>query len=108
MKNGAEIEMECERAAEIQEQLTGKAPTCEAGKTYDGCATECSYITCEMAVKNDLNFEPTDKCEDNGFSDKLFLKIIIFRKFSPSFKIASFFFLNLAAPGCNIFVTNIL
>ena len=74
VKNGAQIEMQCEKAAEIQEQLTGKAPTCEAGKTYDGCATECSYITCEMAVENDNNWEPTDKCEDNGFSDKLFSK----------------------------------
>ena len=74
MKKGAKIDISCERAAEMQKQLTGKAPTCEDGKTYDGCATECSYMTCEMAVENDKNWEPTDKCEDNGFSDKFFLR----------------------------------
>ena len=50
-KSGEQIETDCARMAEIQKQLTGKEPVCPEGKIFDGCATECSYMTCEDAVK---------------------------------------------------------
>ena len=51
VKSGEEIDTDCTKMAEIQKQLTGQEPFCPDGKTFDGCATECSYMTCEDAVK---------------------------------------------------------
>ena len=60
------IEIDCARLAEIEENLTGVAPECPAGQSFNGCATECNYKTCAQAIENDQNFRAIDTCEDNG------------------------------------------
>ena len=62
-KDGATVETNCKRMAEIEENLTGKAPVCETGRTFDGCATECSYKSCDLAIENSKNFQEAHSCE---------------------------------------------
>ena len=63
VKNDIKIDISCSKLVETQELLTGMAPECPAGKVYDGCATECSYMTCEQAMQNDEHFYPIAHCE---------------------------------------------
>ena len=62
-KSDQNVEIDCARLAEIEENLTGKAPECPAGQSFNGCATECSYKTCAQAIENQNNFRQIDTCE---------------------------------------------
>ena len=80
--DGATVETNCERMAEIEENLTGKAPVCETGRTFDGCATECSYKTCDLAIENSKNFKEADSCEGTrNYFTKRILKFVFSKVF---------------------------
>ena len=60
------IDLDCKNAAALEQRITGQAPSCPENRIFDGCATECSRMTCEQAVRNNNNLLPPDTCEGNG------------------------------------------
>ena len=48
---GQAVDTDCANMANVQRALTGEAPQCSDSKTFDGCATDCSYMTCARVLE---------------------------------------------------------
>ena len=62
VQNSVKLEIPCN----FEETITGETPKCLENQIFDGCATECDFMTCEDVMKNEQNFEAPEMCTDSG------------------------------------------
>ena len=62
VQNSLTLQIPCD----YEQSVSGETHECPENSVFDGCATECDFMTCSDVLRNEENFEPPETCTDSG------------------------------------------